>query len=211
MARMLIINADRVSFATASLAEVRPENGSGSEPIAEAATSSIYTTTAGDGGGSGRAGDGSSDAKAGCPGAGGRRETDAARVVLLELLDTSLGFRSRSRKGGAPRPRPRPPRPPPRRARETTIFLRDRSNACGVWGRGHTPPLVDSTKRNVSRRNTTKALQKDFRRLEEIYDQKRHKSLPSVRNFNCLVICSIHFHLNSIATKIFHNPLNFCL
>jgi hypothetical protein len=168
LARMLIINADRVSFVTASLAEVRPENGSGSEPIAEAATSSIYTTTAGDGGGSGRAGDGSSDAKAGCPGAGGRRETDAARVVLLELLDTSLGLRSRSRKGGAPRPRPRPPWPPPRRARETTIFLRDRSNACGVWGRGHTPPLVDSTKRNVSRRNTTKALQKDFRRLEEI-------------------------------------------
>ena len=114
--------------------EVRPENGSGSEPIAEAATSSVYTTTAGDGGGSGRAGDGSSDAKAGCPGAGGRRETDAVRVVLLEL-DTSLGLRSRPRKGVPPRPRPRPPRPPPRRGRETTIFLRDRSNACTecVW------------------------------------------------------------------------------
>ena len=188
---MLIINADRVSFATASLAEVRPENGSGSEPIAEAATSSVYTTTAGDGGGSGRAGDGSSDAKAGCPGAGGRRETDAARVVLLKL-DTSLGLRSRSRKGVPPRPRPRPPRPPPRRGRETTIFLRDRSNACGVWGVGLSPPLVDSKKRNVSRRNTTKALQKYFRRLEEIYDQKRRKSLPSVGNFNCSVICSVN-------------------
>jgi hypothetical protein len=67
LARMLIINADRDSFVTASLAGVRPENGSGSEPIAEAATSSVYTTTVGDGGGSGRAGDGSSDAKAGCP------------------------------------------------------------------------------------------------------------------------------------------------
>ena len=61
---------------------------------------------------------------------------------------------------------------------------------CGVWGVSLSPPLVDSTKRNVSRRNTTKALQKDFRRLEEIYDQKRHKSLPSVGNFNCSVICS---------------------
>jgi hypothetical protein len=49
---MLIINADQVSFATSSLAEVRPENGSGSEPIAKAATSSVYTTTAGDGGAS---------------------------------------------------------------------------------------------------------------------------------------------------------------
>jgi hypothetical protein len=76
---MLIINADRVSFATASLAEVQPENGSGSELIAEAATSSVYTTTAGDGGGSRRAGDDSSDAKAGCWAAteleGGRRLT----------------------------------------------------------------------------------------------------------------------------------------
>ena len=142
---MLIINADRVSFATASLAEVRPENGSGSEPIAEAATSSVYTMTAGDGGGSGRAGDGSSDAKAGCPGAGGRRETDEARVVLLEL-DTSLGLRSRSRKGRLPRPRPRPPRPPPRRGRETTILLRDRSNACTkcVW-RVEVSPLLSLT------------------------------------------------------------------
>jgi hypothetical protein len=35
------------------------------------------------------------------------------------------------------------------------------------------PPLVsDSTRNNVSRRNSTKTLQKDFRRLEEIYDQK---------------------------------------
>ena len=50
-------------------------------------------------------------------------------------------------------------------------------------------PLIDSTKRNVSRRNTTKALQKYFRRLEEISDQKGRKSLPSVGNFNCSVIC----------------------
>ena len=59
-------------------------------------------------------------------------------------------------------------------------------------GVGLSPPLIDSTKRNVSRRNTTTALQKDFRRLEvEIYDQKKcHKSLPSVGNFNCSVICS---------------------
>jgi hypothetical protein len=33
-------------------------------------------------------------------------------------------------------------------------------------------------------------VRKDFQRLEEIYDQKHHKSLPSVGNFNCLVICS---------------------
>jgi hypothetical protein len=35
---------------------VIPVARQGSEPIAEAATSSVYTTTAGDGGGSGRAG-----------------------------------------------------------------------------------------------------------------------------------------------------------
>jgi hypothetical protein len=64
-------------------------------------------------------------------------------------------------------------------------------NVCGVWGVGLSPPLVDSTKRNVSRRNTTKALQNDFRRLEVISDQKGRKSLPSVGKFNCLVICSI--------------------
>ena len=57
-------------------------------------------------------------------------------------------------------------------------------------------PLVDSTKRNVSRRNTTKALQKDFRRTEEISDQKGRKSLPSYRwqklviGKNCLRISS---------------------
>jgi hypothetical protein len=52
-------------------------------------------------------------------------------------------------------------------------------NACG-WGAGLSPPLIDSTKRNVSCRNTTKALQKDFRSLEEIYDQKRQASEISI-------------------------------
>jgi hypothetical protein len=110
-------------------------------------------------------------------------------------------------KGGPPQPRPRPPRPLPQQGRETTIFL-EGTGAMRVACEGSLSlPLVsDSTRRNVSGRNTTKALQKDFRRLEEIYDQKRHKSLPSVGNFNCLVICSIHFHLNSIAANIFHNP-----
>ena len=51
LARMLIINADRVSFAAASLGEFLPEIGSGSEPIAEAATSSVHTMMAGNGGG----------------------------------------------------------------------------------------------------------------------------------------------------------------
>jgi len=62
---MLIIHADRVSFAAALSGEVQPEIESGSEPVAEAATSSVYTTTAGNGGGSGRAGDGSSNRMAG--------------------------------------------------------------------------------------------------------------------------------------------------
>ena len=111
---------------------------------------------------SARAGDGSSDAMAGCPGAGRRRETDAARVVLLEL-DTSLGLRSRSRKGGPPRPRPQPPRPPPRRGRESTIFL-DREQEQCVRGALPLPssPLYLSARRNILRRNTTKTLQKDF-------------------------------------------------
>ena len=43
--------------------------------------------------------------------------------------------------------------------------------------------LVDSTKRNVSRRNTTKALQKISDLLEEISDQKGRKSLPEGRKF----------------------------
>ena len=116
-------------------------------------------------------------------------------------------------KGGPPQPRPRPPRPLPQQGREMTIFLEGTGAMRVACGGSLSLPLVlsDSTRRNISGRNTTKALQKGFRRLEEIYDQKRHKSLPSVGNFNCLVICSIHFHLNSIATKIFHNPLNFCL
>ena len=42
----------------------------------------------------------------------------------------------------------------------------------------------------VTRRNTTNAIQKDFRHLEEIYNQKGRKSLPSGGNFNCSVICS---------------------
>ena len=41
----------------------------------------IYTMTAGNNGGSGRAGNGSSDAKAGCPVAGGRRETSPRRCL----------------------------------------------------------------------------------------------------------------------------------
>jgi hypothetical protein len=110
------------------------------------------------------------------------------------------------RKGGAPQPRPRPPRPQPQQGRETTIFLEGTGAMRVACGGSLSLPLVsDSTRRNISGRNTT--LQKDFRRLEEIYDQKRHKSLPSVGNFNCLVICSIHFHLNSITAKIFHKPL----
>jgi len=63
LARMQIFNADRVSFAAASSGEVQPEIGSGSEPIAKAATSSVYTTMVGNGGGSGRAGDGSKGEK----------------------------------------------------------------------------------------------------------------------------------------------------
>jgi hypothetical protein len=141
LARMQIINADRVSFAAASSGEVRPEIGSGSELITEAATSSVYTTMAGNGGGSGRAGDGSSDRMAGCPGAGGRRETDAARVVLIEL-DTSLGLRSRPRKGWPPRPRPQPPRPPPRQGREATILLEGTGAMCVVE---EVSPLVISS------------------------------------------------------------------
>ena len=39
-------------------------------------------------------------------------------------------------------------------------------------------------------RNYIGTVRKDFQRLEEIYDQKHHKSLPSVGNFNCSVICS---------------------
>jgi hypothetical protein len=49
---MLIINADQVNFAAAS-AEVWPENGPGSEPIAKAATASVYMTLTGNGGGGG--------------------------------------------------------------------------------------------------------------------------------------------------------------
>jgi len=49
------------------------------------------------------------------------------------------------------------------------------------------PPL---SRQKVTRRNTAKATQKDFRRLEEISDQKGRKSLPSVGNFNSSVICS---------------------
>ena len=122
---------------------------------------------------SARVGVSSSNAMAGCPGAGGRQETDAVRVVLLKL-DTSLGLCSRSWKGGPPRPRPRPPRPPPGRGRETTIFL-DREQEQCVWGALPLPslPLYLSTRRNVLSRNTTKTLQKDFLRLEEIYRQKR--------------------------------------
>ena len=41
LARMQIFNADRVSFAAASSGEVQPEIGSGSEPIAEAATAAV--------------------------------------------------------------------------------------------------------------------------------------------------------------------------
>jgi len=164
--------------------EVRSEIGSGSEPIAEAATSP-YIRTAGNGGGSGRAGDGSSDRMAGCPGAGGRWETDAARVVLLEL-DTSLGLHSQPRKGWPPRPRP----PATTRERNDHSPFRDRSYA---FGGGSLSPcsLLWLYKNKVTRRNTTKAHQKDFRCLEESYDQKGRKSLPSGGNFNCSVICSI--------------------
>jgi hypothetical protein len=52
-------------------------------------------------------------------------------------------------------------------------------------------PLVDSTKRNVSRRNTT-GTTKRFPTLEEISDHKKVVNLfPSVGNFNCSVICRV--------------------
>ena len=198
---MPIINADRVSFAAALSGEVRPEIGSGSEPTPEAAMSSVYTMTAGNGGGSGREGNGSSDRMAGCPGAGGRRETDAVRVVLLEL-DTSLGLRSRPRKGVPPRPRPRPPRPPPpRRGRETTIFLRDRSNACTecVW-RVEVSPLLSLTEERFTEhfRHYKKisdpltyvgTLQRHYKKisdpLEEISDLFGRISLPEGQKSFC--------------------------
>jgi len=79
------------------------------------------------------------------PQAGGRRETDAAREVLLEL-DTSLGLRSQSWKGGPSRPwlRPQPPQPPPQQGRETTIFLEGTEAmrvACDV---GEVSPLLST-------------------------------------------------------------------
>jgi hypothetical protein len=134
------------------------------------------------------------------------------RVVLLNL-DKSLGLRSRPRKGVPPRPRPRPPRPPPpRRGRETTIFLRDRSNACGVVGVGLSsgPPLVDSTKRNVSRRNTTKALQKDFRPsgrdLRPFWSEisSRGSEISIVQ-----VICSTSFITNKYSEREFFSMPDF--
>jgi hypothetical protein len=132
-----------------------------------------------------------------------KRTKNLGKEIKMVDAPTNLTIRQ---KGGLPQPRPRPPRPPPQQGRETTIFLEGTGSMRVACGGSLSLPLVsDSTRRNVSGRNTTKALQKDFRRLEEIYDQKRHKSLPSVGNFNCLVICSIHFHLNSIAANIFHN------
>jgi len=132
-----------------------------------------------------------------------KRTKNLGKEIKMVDAPTNLTIRQ---KGGLPQPRPRPPRPPPQQGRETTIFLEGTGAMRVACGGSLSLPLVsDSTRRNVSGRNTTKALQKDFRRLEEIYDQKRHKSLPSVGNFNCLVICSIHFHLNSIAANIFHN------
>jgi len=40
-------------------------------------------------------------------------------------------------------------------------------------------------------------VKKVFQCLEEIYDQKRHKSLPRVGNFNCSVICSIEIKMEN--------------
>ena len=189
---MLIIHADRVSFAAALSGEVQPEIGSGSEPIAEAAMSSVYTTTAGNGGWSRRAGDGSSDKMAGCPGAGGRRETDAARVVLIEL-DTSLGLRSRPRKGWPPRPRPQPPRPPPRQGREATILLEGTGAMCVVE---EVSPLVLSSD-SIRTRSHIGTLQRHIKKISTAWKRFTTK-------FNCSVICSIYhnYTLSNIVPKL---------
>ncbi len=52
-----------------------------------------------------------------------------------------------------------------------------------MWRVGEVSPFLSSlTLQGGTFQVGTLALQKDFRRLEEIYDQKRHKSLPSVGN-----------------------------
>ena len=122
----------------------------------------------------------------------------------------NLRLRSRPRKGWPPRPQPRPPRPPPRRGRETTIFLEGHEQC--IWWRNEVSPLLSSLtlSKEVTRRNTTKAHQKDslqrqYKKISDLgrdYDQKGRKSLPSVGNFNCLVICSVCRHIKFTNTHV---------